>query len=771
MSRIQLEEDFALSPAIALACIAERLGYAVRHRDAQRAWRESETSSLEALEKAQALVPELTHASNHSNGAVGHVENPPLPDTTQEPWFERWRFAASRLNFRVGLSPLTGDHELIPQLEETGGIFLLAPEGEEPDKVFVVTGVRGNKAWLVAQNGSLRTCPVQALAETLGSSGVETGYRLILCHGGPSLASAYSTPLDGGHAIVQQPTGHHDDAQEHGHGHSMSPLTRLYWLLRPDRWDIAVAAVYSLVVAFLSLATPLAAEQLVNVVGFGSVGQPLVVISLLLFAGLMFATLLKTLQAVVAEIIQQRLFVRVVADLAWRLPRVRHQEFDTQHGPELLNRFFDVMTVQKTAALLVLEGVAVSIQFLVGMLVLAFYHPWFLGLDVLLTATFCLAVWMLGRGGIRSAIQESLAKYAVAGWLEQIAQYSVTFKGLGGHQLAAAKADEFALNYVEARQRHFGVLLRQFVFMASMQAVAGSLLLGFGGWLVIQGRLTLGQLVAAELILAIMIGGLAKLGKFTESFYDLMAAVDKLGHLFDLSTEIEWGEVMVAKRPITLEFRNVSASIQGLGGFVNASIKFGPGGIYVVSGPSGSGKSLMLDLAYGLREPHSGRVLVDGISIRELSVESMRQHCSLLRNLEIFQGTVLENVSLSRSHVSSKVVRELLDRLNLSDDISSLPNGLDEVLRPEGSPLSSNQARRLQLARCLAGHPRLLLLDGFLDSFPPRVLELVFRELQRISHECTVVIVSNREDVQRLADFHVHWPDAPQTLSPLLGAH
>ena len=743
LQKTELHEDFALSPANALACVAERLGKSTRLRIAKKAWQE-------AASEIQGAGSGSHDYSGFEKGSINYHEelNGDAQAESEQPWFRRWEGAAHRLQFRVNLAPLKGDHELVAQMEDTGGLLLLVPQELEPDRVFVVTSVRGSQAWLMRQDGTLCCYPTRDLAEMLGASGVESGYRIVLCHGGPALAAIPATSS-------------HESAHADGHAAHIAPLSRLLLLLRPDSGDIAVAAVYSLVVAFLSLATPIAAEQLVNVVGFGGLGQPLVVISLLLFAGLMFATFLKTLQVVVAEIIQQRLFVRVVADLAWRLPRVQHKEFDGQHGPELINRFFDVITVQKSAALLVLDGVAVSIQFMVGMLVLAFYHPWFLGLDLLLVTAFGAAVVMLGRGGIRTAIDESLAKYAVAGWLEQIAEFSITFKGAGGHALAAERADELSMSYVEARQRHFRVLLRQTIFVLTMQAVAGSLLLGFGGWLVVQGRLTLGQLVAAELILAIMIGGIAKLGKFTEGFYDLMAAVDKLGHLFDLSTESEWGEIVIANRPIRLEFHNVSAHIQGLGGLSHVNIHFGPGGIHVISGPSGSGKSLMMDLAFGLRTPHSGTVSIDGVAMKSLSTQSIRLRSALLRNLEIFGATVLENVTLGRPSISQSDVRRLLERLELVEEIQSLPDGYNEMLHAEGTPLSFNQAKRLQLARCLAGRPRLLLLDGFLDGFPRNVLDTVFSEFRRISAECTIVIVSNREDVLAYADKKIVWPGSP----------
>ncbi|MGE0756674.1 MAG: ABC transporter transmembrane domain-containing protein, partial [Pirellulaceae bacterium] len=345
-----------------------------------------------------------------------------------------------------------------------------------------------------------------------------------------SVAAPGAVSADGGH-----------DHHAAGHSH-LHPLTRLATFLRPEARDVCIVAVFSVAVGVLSLATPLAVEALVNTVSFGRLLQPLFVLCLLLLAFLGFAAALRTLQAYVAELIQRRLFVRIVGDLAYRLPRVERSAFDDIHAPELLNRFFDVMTVQKSAALLVLDGMTIVLQVLIGMTVLAFYHPALLGFDVLLLVGTLFAVLVLGRGAVRTAIEESKSKYAVAAWLEELAQFSNTFKGAGGTRHAFETADALAANYVSARRAHFRVLMRQIVFALGMQAVCGSVLLALGGWLVIRAQITLGQLVAAELIVAVIVGSIAKFGKHMESFYDLLAAVDKIGHLLDLPIERQAGD-------------------------------------------------------------------------------------------------------------------------------------------------------------------------------------------------------------------------------------
>jgi ABC-type bacteriocin/lantibiotic exporter with double-glycine peptidase domain len=183
-----------------------------------------------------------------------------------------------------------------------------------------------------------------------------------------------------------------------------SPLRRLLELVKLERDDVWVAVVYAVGVGLLSLATPLGVQFLVNTVAFGALVQPLLVVSTMVLAGLALAASLRALQSYVVERLQQRVFVRVGLDLAHRLPRVRGAELDKMHAPELVNRFFDVMTVQKAAATLLVDGVSVALQTLVGMVLLAFYHPFLLAFDVVLVGTIVVVVLVLGRGAIPSAI-------------------------------------------------------------------------------------------------------------------------------------------------------------------------------------------------------------------------------------------------------------------------------------------------------------------------------------------------------------------------------
>ena len=521
-----------------------------------------------------------------------------------------------------------------------------------------------------------------------------------------------------------------------------TPFGRLCELLRPEWPDLWIVIVFAVVVGLLALATPVAVEALVNTVAFGRFLQPVVVLALVLFTFLFMAALTRALQTYVVEIIQRRLFARVVGDLAWRLPRVKQSVHDEHDVPELANRFFDIVTVQKSVAQLLLDGIAIVVGTVVGMTVLAFYHPLLLGFDLVLLALVTFTIFVLGRGAVASSIKESKAKYRNAGWLEEITRSPVAFRTAGAAALTLSRADRHVADYLTCRSKHFRALMRQVLFALILQAVGSTLLLGLGGWLVIKGQLTLGQLVAAELIVAVILGSFAKLGKHLESFYDLLAAVDKLGILFDLPIEAQSGIAELepgAKLPVRIRGVQLAPDREPL----NLSVEPGER----VALERGAESRFLLDALYGARPLLSGHAEIGGIDCRDVRPEDLRRHVALVRQPEIFGGTVAENVRLGRTELSHGDIRDCLERVGLLDRILSLPLGLQTVLISGGSCLTDDEARLLTLARALAGRPTLLLIDGLLDGLSDAGLRSALEAISAC--EGSVIVATGQ---QRVAD-------------------
>ena len=527
-----------------------------------------------------------------------------------------------------------------------------------------------------------------------------------------------------------------------------SPTRRVLGLLRSEGRDVGVVVVYGVAIGLLALATPIAVQALVSTVAFGTLLQPIVILSLLLFACLALGATLRALEAWVVEVLQRRLFVRLVGDLAHRLPRVEHGVHAMGNVAELVNRFFDLFTVQKAAASLLLGGIESALVGTVGLVVLAFYHPILLAFDLVLLAAILGVFFVLGRGGVTKSVKESKAKYAVAGWLEEITRNPLAFKLDGGPAHAVQRTDDLARRYLEARAASFGVVFRQSIGALALSAVSSATLLAVGGWLVISSRLTLGQLVAAELIVATVAASLAKLGKHADSYYDLAAAVDKLGALVDLPLERDGGAIEATGRgPARLVLEGVSTPT-----LRDVSLSLSPGERVAIVDAGGRATTELVDRLFGLAAPDAGVIRLDGGDVRQLSLDALRARVALVRGPEAMLGTVLDNVRVGRSDVRSEDVREALRKVGLLRVVEHMPDGLSTRLDLGGRPLTRTEAQKLTIARAIARRPGLLVLDEAFDSVGASARAELGAALLGGPRDTTVLVVTDEPSIWQRCD-------------------
>ena len=316
--------------------------------------------------------------------------------------------------------------------------------------------------------------------------------------------------------------------------------------------------------------------------------------------------------------------------------------------------------------------------------------------------------------------------------------------------------DTQVAGYLDARKKHFRVLMRQTLSALLLQAFASTVLLALGGWLVIVGELTLGQLVAAELIVTVIVSSVAKFGKHLESFYDLMASIDKLCYLFDLPVETCEGAVTVpADRPFELAVDSRSLPPDGS----SPGWKLALGESVAVRGPESSTRRLV-DQLYGLATCESGAIRISDVALRDIRPDLLRREVSLVRNLEVLAGTIAENVLLGRSEISHEQVWAAIRTVGLEQRVNSLPQGIRCPLAVDGSPLERSEVIRLVLARAITNRPRLLLIDGALDALSDSEIESflanpIFRDPQR-----AVLLVSGRQQLRAACDRQVTLPEA-----------
>jgi len=532
-------------------------------------------------------------------------------------------------------------------------------------------------------------------------------------------------------------------------------------LLKGDAQDVTIVLLYGVGAGMLSLAVPIGVQTLVNNVTFGTLSQPVVFLVLAVLVGLSVAALLRTVQVAVLERFQKRFFVRVALELAYRLPRLDSTAAHRERFPELVNRFFDVLTVQKSAAHLLLEGFAIALQIILALLLLSFYHPILLVFALCLLLAIAGIIFGFGRGAVDSSIEESVQKYRVAAYLEEIAGLPSIFRTAATREQALKHTDGLLGEYLDARESHFRILMRQIVGSYALQALASSLLLGLGAYLVTRQQLSIGQLVAAELVVTAALSSLSKFQKHLESFYDLVAALDKIDSLLSFSIESSKGERLPASSgPAELEVKHLNFAFSRANwGFSNLNFKLDRGVRAAILGGNGSGKSTFINLLYGLHRPESGAVLLNDSDLRSIRLEDAREQISLARGIEFFNGSVTENLRAGRNEITLERIQSVLRSLDLRDDVLELSDGLDTILDMKGDPFTISQALRLVLARAIVARPNILLVDEVLDGLDGPARAAAIRTLLDPSEKMTLLVTTHNAEIASHFDFTIPLSD------------
>ncbi|MDX2031877.1 MAG: ATP-binding cassette domain-containing protein [Blastocatellia bacterium] len=536
------------------------------------------------------------------------------------------------------------------------------------------------------------------------------------------------------------------------HEHHLTPYQRLRKLLWLDRGDYAVIIVYTVLIGLLMLAVPLAAQALVNTIAAGVLIQPLVVMTLGVFGALFFAGILRLLKLWLLEKLQQRVFARVSLQLSEHLPRIQHEALVSEYAPALVNRFFDVITIQKTMSKILFDGPPALLQIFLALLLMSFYSPYLLAFALFLILFSVFVVAVLGIGGLSTSIKESKSKYKVADWLEELARCQNSFKMNAAPAFPIERADDLVIGYARSRYAHFRVLFRQALGTYLFQAIASAGVLAIGGWLVINRQMTLGQVVASEIVVVGALEGLEKIIRLLENGFDLLTSLDKVGHLLDMPLERRGGrELPINPTGASVVCRRLRFSYPGGQEIVSdLNLTINSGEHVSLVGKSGVGKSTLAMLICGLQEPSHGLVQINGMDVRDANLESLRRTVGLVSDSnEIFAGTVEENILLGRDYISHEDLQWALEFTQLDAELARFPNGLQTRIVSEGRNLSRGQIQRLLIARAIITRPQLLILDegftGIDECDKLHVLDELFHPANRwtiidISHDPEVVV-------------------------------
>jgi len=509
-------------------------------------------------------------------------------------------------------------------------------------------------------------------------------------------------------------------------------LSKLFKLFEEEKKDFTVVFVYAMIVGLTSLVVPLSASAIVNSVMLGLSSQ-LVVLCVLVAIGLLIVGAFDVMKRYVADVLQRRIFVRTSFEIAYRLPRMTQSAFKKEYAPEVVNRFFDVLTIQKTIGKFLLDGTGSGLVVIIGLILLAVYHPFFVLFDLALLMFVPMVIFVLGHGGLETSIKESKKKYALVSWFEEIARCQTSFKLYAKPEFVYQRVDRIAVNYVEARHKHFLVLARQMIGSAIFRAAATVGVLGLGGTLVLSEQLTIGELVAAELVVIAMLGAIEKLVEQFEHHYDLFTAIDKISHLVDRPLEPSGGEPAPNfDGAVSIDLKNVEFGYDEQKVLKGITLHIEKGSRISLVGTSGSGKTTLANLLLGLYEPSRGKILINDFDISRMSLEDIRKTVSIvLEANELFDGTIEENITMGRDFPYEQLVWAL-KTAQLYDELQALPDGLKTHLVPMGQNVSIGIRRRIMFARAIIGKPRLLILDecfgGVEESIKLDLIRALYQE-------------------------------------------
>lgn len=542
------------------------------------------------------------------------------------------------------------------------------------------------------------------------------------------------------------------DYHEKDNAKKLTPMKRLIRLLRVERKDIGYVYIYAVIVGLISLILPLGIQATVSMISGGMIFSSVIVMISIVIVGVLIGGILQMFQVSLVEILQQRVFAKAAYELAYRITRVKMEALLKYYPPELMNRFFDVVTLQKGLPKLFVDITGSVIQILFGLILLSLYHPFFLIFSIVLVGFVITIFYITGPKGLETSIMESKYKYKIANWLEELARNVDSFKLAGNTNLPLQKMDEYVNSYLYYRKSHFRVLLKQFGNIIMFKTVVTGGLLILGTILVVARQITLGQFVASEIIIILVVGSVEKLIVSIDTVYDLLTAVDKVAAITDLPVEKEDGLHVSLDRyeeGLHLRAQHLKYKYKGSNNYTLDNINFEimPGENIVIAGANDSGKHTLVKVMTGILDSYEGICTVNHISLRDINLLSLRDVIN--KNLtqdELFDGSILDNLTMGRSAVTYQDVIWAIQNVGLDDYINSLKDGLYTHIGAAGKKLSGSVVSKLILARSVISKPKLLIINDFSEHINKRDKMKILSFLQDKSNGWTLVIISIDDD-------------------------
>ncbi|MCH4823190.1 ATP-binding cassette domain-containing protein [Gramella lutea] len=527
-----------------------------------------------------------------------------------------------------------------------------------------------------------------------------------------------------------------------------TPWKRFLGLMKLEKKDILQIFYYAIFSGLVSLSVPLGIQAIVNLIQGARISTSWIVLIVLVTLGVAFVGILQLMQIRILENIQQKIFTRASFEFSYRFPKIKMDELKNFYPPELANRFFDILIIQKGLTKVLLDFPAALTQIIFGIILLSLYHPFFIIYGLLLLLLIYIVFKITAKKGLDTSIIESKHKYKIAHWIQEVARTLISFKVSGRTNLAISRNDKMVTDYLDARESHFQILKLQFIQMIGFKVLVTAGLLIIGGILVLNQQMNIGQFVAAEIIILLIIGSVEKMILGLESFYDVLTSLEKMGEVVDKKLESQSGDQPFNRQePLHIELDNVFYQGFNEKNIINGiDLRIAPGDKILLRGKNGAGKSSLLKLISGLYQPTGGEIYVNDISLKSLQLSHYRALIGQSLSEESpFEGTLVDNITFGDKNISEQEIRWAIEKTGLRDFVKQQPKGLNTIIYPEGLQIPYSVSRKIILARSIVRKPSILILNDPLDQLDPeeedKILDFIFSKENNWS-----VIVSSKDE-------------------------
>lgn len=528
-----------------------------------------------------------------------------------------------------------------------------------------------------------------------------------------------------------------------------TPLQRFFNLLKLDRKDISQIIFYAIFSGLISLSLPLGIQAIINLIQSGRVSISWIVLVIVVVIGVALVGILSLMQLRITENLQQKIFVRSSFEFSYRIPKIKFEDFYNQYPPELANRFFDTLTIQKGTSKLLIDFSTAILQIIFGIILLSFYHPFFIVFGILLLALLYIIFKFSYNSGLSTSLKESKYKYKVASWLQEIARNNFSFKRQEHFDFALNKNNTLVEEYLNYREKHFKIIKRQFSQLIGFKIIITASLLLIGGYLVLNQKMNIGQFVAAEIIILLVINSVEKIILGLESFYDVLTSVEKIGQIVDLSIEETPSKNLdYCFTNIALETENLRFKFPDSPDYVldKINLKINPSDKIYLEGDNGSGKTTLIKILSGAIKPTSGSFFINDDTYKKIDLIQYRSQIGTISQGETpFEGTILENITFNNPLITDEDVKWAIDSVKLGSFIKSLPNGLETKIFPDGRQLSSSNAQKILLARSIVNKPKILFYEEPLDKMDKEAMKEIIDFITDEKNKWTVIVSSKND--------------------------